>query len=52
MAKITIKKVESKKPKEVGKGPKTVKDHSKGKVKTTKSVKAKNVPSNYGVRNG
>jgi hypothetical protein len=50
MAKITIKKVESKKPKEVGKGPKTVKDHSKGKVKPTKSVKAKNVPSNYGVK--
>jgi hypothetical protein len=50
MAKIAIKKVESKKPKKVGEGPKTVKDHSKGKVKTTKQVKAKNMPSNYGVK--
>ena len=52
MAKITIKKVESKKPKEVGKGPKTVKEHSKGKVKKTAPVKAKNTSSNYGVKNG
>jgi len=52
MAKIPVKKVESKKPKQIGKGPKAVKEHSKGKVPTNKPMKAKNVPSNYGVRNG
>jgi hypothetical protein len=50
MKKIKTTKVVNKKPAVSGKGPKAVKEHNAGKVSSPKMVKAKNMPSNYGVK--
>jgi hypothetical protein len=48
--KIKVTKVANKKPASSGEGPKSVKKHNAGKVSAPKPVKAKNMPSNYGVK--
>ena len=50
MAEIKIKKGKNSRPKKNAEAPATIKSHNKGKVSKPKAVKAKNVPSNYGVR--
>ena len=50
MKKIKVDKVANKRPAKLAEGSKPVKKHNSGKVSTPKPVKAKNMPSNYGVK--
>jgi hypothetical protein len=50
MAEIKIKKARNTRPRKNAEAPATIKSHNKGKVSKPKAVKAKNTPSNYGVK--
>jgi hypothetical protein len=50
MKKIKSEKVANKKPAKIAKASSSVKDHNAGKVRPIKPAKAKNMPSNYGVK--
>lgn len=50
MKKIKVDKVANKKPAKLAEGVTPVKKHNSGKVSTPKPAKAKNMPSNYGVK--